>query len=100
MTHEERMKLTERRMGKIKNKIMVFSGKGGVGKSTVAVNLAAALALKGSTVGILDADIHGPNVPKMLGIEDAKPDSSCRGMHPVEVKAGGNAMKVVSLAFS
>ncbi|MFZ2455126.1 MAG: Mrp/NBP35 family ATP-binding protein [Candidatus Altiarchaeia archaeon] len=99
MSREERMELTERRMGKIKNKIMVFSGKGGVGKSTVAVNLAAALALKGSKVGILDADIHGPNVPKMLGIEDAKPDSSCSGIHPVEVKAGGTAMKVISLAF-
>lgn len=60
------------RMKKIKHKIMVLSGKGGVGKTTVAVNLAATLALKGHKVGLLDADIHGPNVPKMLGVQEAK----------------------------
>ena len=48
-------------MNKIKNKIMVMSGKGGVGKTTVAVNLAFKLALNGNNVGLLDADIHGPN---------------------------------------
>ncbi len=75
----ERMKmakLTEKRiadkMKGIKHKLMVLSGKGGVGKTTVAVNLATALALKGFKVGILDADIHGPNVPKMLGVQNAK----------------------------
>jgi Mrp family chromosome partitioning ATPase len=55
----------------IKHRIMVMSGKGGVGKTTVAVNLALGLALYGKEVGILDADITGPNVPKMLKIEDA-----------------------------
>ena len=65
---EEQQKLKER-MGKIKHKIAVISGKGGVGKSTVTVNLAAAFAGKGFKVGVLDADIHGPSVPKLLGLE-------------------------------
>ncbi|MFA5167355.1 MAG: Mrp/NBP35 family ATP-binding protein [Candidatus Omnitrophota bacterium] len=58
------------RMKSIKKTFVVMSGKGGVGKTTVAVNLAYALALKGNQVGILDVDIHGPNIAKMLGIED------------------------------
>jgi len=65
--------LTERikeKQKKWKYKVAVLSGKGGVGKSTVAVNLAAALAKKGYYVGLLDADIHGPNVAKMLGVKD------------------------------
>ena len=57
----------------VKNILAVSSGKGGVGKSTVAANLAMSLALKGYTVGLLDADIYGPSIPKMFGIEDARP---------------------------
>lgn len=60
-------------LSKIDNKIVVLSGKGGVGKSTVAVNLAVGLALNGKKVGLLDTDIHGPSIPKMLNIEDKKP---------------------------
>ena len=54
---------------KIKNKFVVLSGKGGVGKTSVSVNIAMALANKGYNVGIMDVDLHGPDVPRMLGIE-------------------------------
>ena len=90
---DERLK---ERMANVKHKILVMSGKGGVGKTTVAINLALTLATKGYEVGVMDADIHGPNVPKMLGIEDSHPDVSEDGISPVFVPP---RLKVMSLAF-
>lgn len=92
---EEQNRLKER-MGKIKHKIAVISGKGGVGKSTVTVNLAAAFAQKGDKVGILDADIHGPSVPKLLGLEGKQVKTGPPGVFPIEGPLG---MKVMSIDF-
>jgi ATP-binding protein involved in chromosome partitioning len=78
----------------VKNIIAVASGKGGVGKSTIAVNLAAALALSGAKVGILDADIYGPNVPHMMGIH-SEPEVVENLIVPIE----SNGVKVASLGF-
>lgn len=81
----------------VKNIIMVASGKGGVGKSTVAVNLALGLAQEGASVGLLDADIYGPSVPIMLGIRDERPmmtDVNGKGMIiPIE-RFGIKAMSI------
>lgn len=83
-------------ISRIKNKIVVMSGKGGVGKTTVAVNLAYGLALKGYKTGILDVDIHGPNIAKMLGIEGKRLGSSHLGMEPIEVIQN---LKAISIAL-
>ena len=72
-----------RRMSKIKHKIAVMSGKWGVGKSTIAVNLAAAFAKKGYKTGIMDVDIHGPNVPMMFGVEGKHLIFTSDGIQPV-----------------
>jgi ATP-binding protein involved in chromosome partitioning len=93
--NEEQNKLKER-MGKIKHKIAIISGKGGVGKSTVTVNLAAAFAKKGFKVGVLDADIHGPSVPKLLGVEGKTVKTTAIGVLPV---AGPLGLEVMSIDF-
>ncbi|HVN72345.1 MAG TPA: Mrp/NBP35 family ATP-binding protein [Desulfomonilia bacterium] len=82
---DAKIKLTER-ISHIRHTIMVMSGKGGVGKSTVAANLAAGLARQGYTVGVLDGDIHGPNIPKILGVEGRPIEGDEKGnMLPVQV---------------
>ncbi|OGX17896.1 MAG: ATP-binding protein [Omnitrophica WOR_2 bacterium RBG_13_44_8b] len=86
----------EKRMSCIKYKLIVISGKGGVGKTTVAVNLAYGLAIKGNKVGILDVDIHGPNIAKMLGIEGRMLTGSEAEIEPMEVLP---TLKAVSLAL-
>jgi ATP-binding protein involved in chromosome partitioning len=68
----------------VRNIIAVSSGKGGVGKSTVAVNLAVSLALDGARVGLMDADVYGPNVPIMLGASDARPEVDGNKLIPIE----------------
>lgn len=84
------------RLCRIKHKLMVLSGKGGVGKSTVAVNLALALAEEGKRVGLLDIDIHGPSVPLLLGLEGAQLATGKDGIEPALHGAG---LKVVSIGF-
>ena len=71
---KEEEEAVKARMGKVKHKIMVMSGKGGVRRTTVAANLAFALGMRGLDVGLMDADIHGPDIPKILGIEDKRPE--------------------------
>ncbi len=84
-------------LAKTRHKIIVMSGKGGVGKSTVAVNLATALSRRGFAVGLLDADMHGPSVPKLLGLPDLPLAVDEKGrIQPVHVPP---SMKVVSIAF-
>lgn len=81
---------------RIKHKILVLSGKGGVGKSTVAANLAMSLALAGKNVGLLDIDIHGPSVPKILGIEKKIIQMTGNTLLPVEMTEN---LKVMSIGF-
>jgi ATP-binding protein involved in chromosome partitioning len=68
----------------VRNIIAVSSGKGGVGKSTVAVNIAVSLALNGARVGLMDADVYGPNVPIMMGASDARPEVAVNKLIPIE----------------
>lgn len=92
----EQDKRLKENMLKIKHKLIVMSGKGGVGKTTTAVNIATGLALKGNKVGILDVDIHGPNIAKMLGVEGKKLMGSATGVEPIE---SSNGVKIISLSL-
>ena len=92
---KDQQKITET-LEKIKQRLLVFSGKGGVGKSTVAANLALALARKGMKVGLLDVDIHGPNLAKMLGMEDRQLEVSSEGIQPVAVN---DNLSLISMSF-
>ncbi len=84
-------------LSRVNNIVMVISGKGGVGKSTVASSLALVLAGKGQKIGLLDIDIHGPNLPKILGVEKERMQSPAENrIEPVRIS---NNLKLVSMAF-
>ena len=80
----------------IKHKVIVLSGKGGVGKSTVATNIAVALSLKGQKVGLMDIDIHGPSIPKMLGLEGTTLRGTEVGLAPIVYS---DNLRVISVGF-
>ncbi|MFZ5427847.1 MAG: P-loop NTPase [Thermodesulfobacteriota bacterium] len=83
-------------LARIKSKIVVLSGKGGVGKSTVAANLAAGLALEGLKTGLMDVDVHGPSIPRITGLAGTKPRMAGDAILPVEWNWN---LKVVSMGF-
>ncbi len=83
-------------MAGVGKKILVLSGKGGVGKSTVAANLAIELSKRGKKVGLLDVDLHGPSIPRMTGLEGQRCGGDAENFHPLEVNEN---LKVMSIAF-
>jgi Mrp family chromosome partitioning ATPase len=85
----------KKNISNIKNKFIIISGKGGVGKTTVAVNLAYSLAMKGYDVGVLDVDIHGPNICKMFGVDNKRLTSSNSKINPIQIL---DNLKIISTA--
>ena len=85
---------------KIKNKIIIMSGKGGVGKTSTSVNLSIALANKGYKVGIMDVDLHGPDVPRMLGLKGMLDVSQNRKLQPISRTENLKAVSIESLTTS
>jgi Mrp family chromosome partitioning ATPase len=96
MAQDEAKAKVEKALKRIKNRLLVFSGKGGVGKSTVAANLALAFAAKNKNVGLLDVDIHGPNLAKMMGVEKKRLDAGPEGIKPVPVR---DNLALISMSF-
>ena len=92
---EERQQLTSR-MCQIKHKLMVLSGKGGVGKSTVAANLALSLSKAGKKVGLIDVDIHGPSIPKLFGLEGSPVKAGENTIFPVSYNSN---LKIMSIGL-
>jgi Mrp family chromosome partitioning ATPase len=95
MQAEQDMAVNES-LGKIKNKILVMSGKGGVGKTSTSVNLSIALADKGYKVGVMDVDLHGPDVPRMLGLEGAPQVNEHKKLNPIDYSETLKAISIES----
>lgn len=89
--------MARRSLIRIKHKIMVMSGKGGVGKSSVSVNLAVALAEKGFKVGLMDVDIHGPDIPRMLGLTGMLAANANKRLDPMRFSDNLSAVSIESL---
>jgi len=92
-------KETRKILPDVKNIIAIASGKGGVGKSTVATNLAVAFGITGAKVGLIDADIFGPSIPKMLGVEKEKPTVVSVDGHDLIVPVEKYGIKILSIGF-
>jgi ATP-binding protein involved in chromosome partitioning len=90
----------ETSLGRIKNKLIVMSGKGGVGKTSTTVNLAVALAEMGYKVGIMDVDMHGPDVPRMLGLDGTLDLSANNKLNPAKFSDNLTAVSIESLTPS
>ncbi len=90
---DEKLKKT---LSRIKHKLVILSGKGGVGKSSIATNIAVGLSLKGKKVGLMDVDVHGPSIPRLLKLEGARPEVGGAGMYPI---AWSKNLSVISLGF-
>jgi len=91
----EQKQITEN-LRKVRHKIIVLSGKGGVGKTTIAANLAVSLSIAGKSTGLLDIDIHGPSIPKVLNLEGTALQTDGEALLPVEVSEN---LKVMSIGF-
>ena len=83
----------------VRNIIVVASGKGGVGKSTVAANLAISLARNGMKTALVDADIFGPSIPAMFGLENARPDVTANGNKEMIFPVEKFGIKIISIGF-
>jgi len=92
---EEKLMIDEN-IREIDHKILVMSGKGGVGKSSVAANIAVGLSMKGKQVGLMDIDIHGPSIPKLVGLDEATLMHSEDGLLPIEYSQN---LRVMSIGF-
>jgi Mrp family chromosome partitioning ATPase len=89
-------RMLQERLAKIKHTLLVVSGKGGVGKSTFAVNLAMSLSMKGFATGLLDVDIHGPSIPTLLDLRGQRPAVGPDGIQPIEC---GPKLKAMSIGL-